>query len=126
MPDDMERKDVSDTQDDIALQDKEDAQQDTSDVDNRLGMSMLAKVTLGIVIVVSLIISISCLMQFNQNQQAIEDLKQEVKQRNEYIKKIQAILNSEGDDAQYIIEQAKEQFGYYFPDDKVIHQDIND
>lgn len=93
--------------------------------DTKLGFSMLAKVTLGVVVITSLIICISCLMQFNQNRQDIADLREDLKKRNDYIREMQDILNSDMDD-EYIIRQAKERLGYYFPDEEIFYQDVND
>lgn len=92
--------------------------------DTKLGFSMLSKITLGVVIIVSLIICISCLMQYNQNQQDIRDLKKDLEKRNDYIREMQDILNSDMDD-EYIIEQAREKLGYYFPDEEIFQHDIN-
>ena len=101
---------------------EKDIQTTSSERDAKLGFSMLAKVTLGVVIIASLIICISCLMQFNQNKQDIEDLKKDLEKRNEYIREMQDILNSDMDD-EYIIRQAKEKLGYYFPDEEIFYQD---
>ncbi len=111
--------------DQIVQADEKRATADTPDRDSKLGFSMLAKVTLGIVISTSLIICISCLMQFNQNRQDIEDLKEDLEKRNAYIREMQDILNSEMDD-EYIIREAKEKLGYYFADEEIFYQDVND
>ena len=108
----------------VSIQDTQ-TPNDVAEKDAKLGFSMLSKVTLAIVIIVSLVISISCLMQFNQNKQDIEDLKKDLQKRNEYIREMQDILNSEMDD-EYIIEQAKDKFGHYFPDEEIFYQDVND
>lgn len=109
----------------IAHVDEVNESQNSSERDTKLGFSMLAKVTLGIVIIASLVISISCLMQFNQNRQAIEDLKEDLEKKNDYIREIQDILNSDMDE-KYIIQQAKEKWDYYFPDEQIFYQDVND
>ncbi len=101
---------------------EDEARAASSERESKLGFSMLAKVTLGIVIITSLIICISCLMQFNQNRQEIEDLKKDLEKRNEYIREMQDILNSDMDD-DYIIQQAKDKLGYYFPDEEIFYQD---
>ena len=113
------------TRDEVVSTQDTPSPRDVAEKDTKLGFSMLSKVTLGIVIIVSLVISISCLMQFNQNKQDIEDLKKDLQKRNEYIREMQDILNSEMDD-EYIIEQAKDKFGHYFPDEEIFYQDVND
>lgn len=99
--------------------------QTSSEKDAKLGVSMLSKITLAVVILVSLVISISCLMQYNQNQQDIQDLKKDLEMRNDYIREMQDILNSDMDE-EYIIQQAREKLGYYFPDEEIFQQDVND
>ncbi len=121
----MSERHEHDSREEIISSQQNDQPKDSSESEAKLGFSMLTKVTLGIVIIVSLIISISCLMQYNQNQQLVDDLKEDIAQRNEQIKEIQRILNSQ-EDEEYIIEQAKEKFNMYFPDEEIIHQDVND
>ncbi len=90
--------------------------------DTKLGLSMLAKVVLGVVVSVSLIISISCFMQFNRLEQERKALEEDLKKHNEAIGELQHIINSPEDEA-YIISEAKRIFGYYFPDENIYHQD---
>ena len=108
----------------VSIQDTQ-TPNDVAEKDAKLGFSMLSKVTLGIVIIVSLIISISCLMQFNQLEQEMKDVREDLDKKNEYIREMQDILNSEMDD-EYIVEQAKEKWGMYFPDEEIFYQDVND
>lgn len=88
----------------------------------KLGLSMLAKVVLGVVVSVSLIISISCLMQFNRLEKERKALEEDLKKHNEVIGELQHIINSPEDES-YIISEAKRIFGYYFPDENIYHQD---
>ncbi len=93
--------------------------------ETKLGLSMLGKVALGVVVMVSLIISISCLMRFNQLETERKELEAELHQYNEAIRELQDIINSPMDD-EYIIQQAKDKLGYYFPDENIYYQDVND
>ncbi|MBQ9780607.1 MAG: septum formation initiator family protein [Clostridia bacterium] len=88
----------------------------------KLGLSMLAKVALGVMVLVSLIISISCLMQFNRLEVERKELEAELAEYNEAIRELQEIINSPMDD-EYIIQQAKDKLGYYFPDENIYYQD---
>ena len=88
----------------------------------KLGLSMLAKVALGVVVSVSLIISISCLMKFNRLEQERKALEEDLKKHNEAIGELQHVINSPEDES-YIISEAKRIFGYYFPDENIYHQD---
>jgi len=61
------------------------------DQDEKLGLSMLAKVALAVVVLVSLIISISCLMQFNRLEEQRKELEAELSEYNEAIRELQEI-----------------------------------
>lgn len=90
--------------------------------ETKLGLSMLGKVALGVLVAVSLIISISCLMKFNQLETQRKELEAELDVYNEAIRELQEIINSPMDD-EYIIQQAKDKLGYYFPDENIYYQD---
>ena len=111
--------------DQVVTTETPDSPKDHAEHEHKLGFSMLAKVTLGIVIIVSLIISISSLMRYNQLSQEMEDVREDLDKRNDYIREMQDILNSDMDE-EYIIQQAKEKLGYYFPDEEIFYQDVND
>ncbi len=98
------------------------AHEDNVEGEAKLGLSMLAKVALAVVILVSLIISISCLMKFNQLETQRKELEAELDVYNEAIRELQDIINSPMDD-EYIIQQAKDKLGYYFPDENIYYQD---
>ena len=98
---------------------------DDTEREKQLGLSMLAKLALSVVVIVSLIISISCLMRFNQLEEERKALEEELAAYNKVIGELQYIINSPEDD-EYIIQQAKEKLGYYFPDENIYYQDVND
>ena len=98
------------------------AMQSEADQDSKLGLSMLGKVALGVVVSVSLIISISCLMKFNQLNEEKKVLKEELEQYNEVMGELQHIFNSAMDDEQ-IIEEARDKLGLAFPDEDIYYQD---
>lgn len=93
-----------------------------AEVETKLGLSMLGKVALSVLVAVSLIISISCLMRFNQLETERKELEAELAEYNEAIRELQDIINSPMDD-EYIIQQAKDKLGYYFPDENIYYQD---
>lgn len=75
--------------------------------DTKLGMSMLGKVALAVVIVVSLIISISCVMRFNRLEEEKDRLAEQLEENNEKMAEIQYWINHTVDD-EYIEKFAKE------------------
>ena len=111
-------------QDLVELHESEQVRNDT-EREKKLGLSMLAKLALSVVVIVSLIISVSCLMRFNQLEEERKALEKELAAYNKVIGELQYIINSPEDD-EYIIQQAKEKLGYYFPDENIYYQDVND
>ena len=99
--------------------------QQEAERETKLGLSMLGKIALGVVVMVSLIISISCLMKFNQLEEERKELEADLKKYNEVIGELQEIINSPMDD-EFIIQQAKDILGYHLPDENIYHQDVNE
>ena len=93
--------------------------------EKKLGVSMLMKIALSVLVVASLIISISCLMQANQLRREAEELQAEVDNYNDRIKKLKYYLEKEVDD-EYIAKYAREYLNMYFPDEEIYYQDVND
>ena len=75
--------------------------------DAKLGMSMLGKIALAVVIAVSLIISISCVMQFNRLEEEKDRLAKQLEENNDKMAEIQYWVNHTVDD-EYIEKFAKE------------------
>lgn len=96
-----------------------------ADRDRKLGLSMLAKVALGAVIIASLVISITCVMKANQLQKQYEEMEGQVDAYEEDIKKLIYDINRNADD-EYIAEQAKEFYNRYFPDEDLYYNNVND
>ena len=115
-------KNSFDDRHEIVVNDAPDAVKADVEVETKLGLSMLGKVALGVLVAVSLIISISCLMKFNQLETERSELEAELAEYNEAIRELQDIINSPMDD-EYIIQQAKDKLGYYFPDENIYYQD---
>ena len=99
--------------------------QQEAERETKLGLSMLGKIALGVVVMVSLIISISCLMKFNQLEEERKELEADLKKYNEVIGELQEVINSPMDD-EFIIQQAKDILGYHLPDENIYHQDVNE
>ncbi len=95
------------------------------ETENKLGMSMLMKIALGVLVLSSLVISISCLMKANQLQRQTTEMKAEITDYNERIKKLKYYINEEVDD-EYIAKFAREMLDMYFPDEDVYYNDAND
>lgn len=95
------------------------------DPEKRLGKSMLMKAALASVVIASLIISITCVMQANQLRARTDELQAEIDDYKEKIARLQYYLNRPVDD-EYIIEYAREYLDMYFPDEDVYYNDVNE
>ncbi len=105
--------------------DDESAGTSPRDPERRAGLSMLMKIALAAVVLSSLVISISCVMQTNQLRRQSEEMEQQIDDYNEKIKRIIYYLNKDVDH-DYIIEYARENLGLYFPDEEIDYNDVNE
>ena len=78
--------------------------------EKKLGFSMLAKLTLAVLVITSLIISVVCVMKYNELEQERKRLEAEVNKLNDKINDVQDRVNAPVDD-EYIKEEA-ESLGY--------------
>ena len=90
-----------------------------------LGISMLARVAIGVVVVVSLVISVTSMMRYNRLEEEKRELEAQLAAKNEEIEEMKHLLDSPLD-ADYIIKIARERLGLYFPDEVVYYININD
>lgn len=90
-----------------------------------LGISMLARVAIGVVVVVSLVISVTSMMRYNRLEEEKRELEAQLAAKNEEIEEMKHLLDSPLD-ADYIIKIARERLGLYFPDEVVYYSNIND
>lgn len=91
--------------------------------ETRLGMSMLSKVVLAVVVLVSLIISITCVMQFNRLEEEKDRLEAQLKVNNEMIAELQYWQNHPVDE-QYI-EEFADRYGLKYADAKLLLEVIH-
>jgi cell division protein FtsB len=90
--------------------------------EKQLGFSMLAKLALAVAVTASLVISISCLMQFNELQKEKEEYQKKLDYYEKKIGRLQYYINQDMDD-EYIAEYAREYLGYYYPDEEIYYND---
>ena len=91
-----------------------------ADTEKRRGVSLFARVALAAVVVVSLIISVSSIMRFNE----LEELQAEIEHCNDDISEKQQLLNAPVD-RDYIARMARERLGLHFPDENVYYSRTN-
>ena len=113
MAKDYENHDVAFREDDVISEQEQEKQ---------LGFSMLAKLALAVAVTASLVISIICLMQFNRLKEERDELQKQIDYYNEKIGRLQYYINKDVDD-EYIAEYAREQLGFYYPDEEIYYND---
>ncbi len=90
----------------------------------QFSLSLLVRVFLAVMIVVSLVVFINGVMRYNellQEQRELEQVKAGlVEEKEEY----QELLNSEQDE-NYIIRMARKFWGLFFPDEEVFFNNRN-
>ena len=109
------------------IQKVEDEQRD-ADVnmeEHRLGLSMLLRIALGVVVVVSLVISISSVMRYNELEEQKAALEAQIEAKDKEIGELQYLVDAPMDD-DYIARIAQERLGLEFPDEKQYYNDLND
>lgn len=84
--------------------------------ESRIGVSMLIRLTVIIVLVVSLVINIVNIMRYNLLMTQINDTQQQLDEYNRAIAEIQDLINQDVDD-EYIAKVAREKFGLHYPDE---------
>ena len=102
--------------------------QDDADVmmeEHRLGLSMLLKIALGVVVIVSLVISISSVMRFNELEAQKAALEAQIEAKDKEIGELKHLVDAPMDD-DYIARIAQERLGLVFPDEKQYYSDLND
>lgn len=94
------------------------------DKEKRLGVSMLTRVALAVVVIASLIISVTCVMKFNQLEAEKQELQAKLDDYNQKIAELQYLLNQPMNE-EYIVRVAKERLGLYFPDEVIYYNKQN-
>jgi cell division protein FtsL len=93
--------------------------------DHRLGVSMLLRIALGVVVIVSLVISVSSVMRFNELEEQKAALEEQIKEKDKEIGELRYLVDAPMDD-EYIARIAQERLGLEFPDEKQYYNDLND
>ena len=93
--------------------------------EHRLGLSMLLRIALGVVVIVSLVISISSVMRFNELEEQKAALEAQIQEKDKEIGELRYLVDAPMDD-KYIARIAQERLGLEFPDEKQYYNDLND
>lgn len=89
------------------------------------GMKVLFRCVLIAIVVISLCTFVSGVMIYNANQEKINELKQQIADRQEQVDELQFLIDSPID-YDYIVRIAREKLGLHFPDETIFHKDNKD
>lgn len=87
-------------------------------------LSLLVRVFLAMIVVVSLVVFVNSVMRYNQlleKQEELEETKNELVEEKE---ELEELMNSEGDES-YIIRMARRFWGLFFPDEEIFFNNRN-
>lgn len=90
----------------------------------QFSLSLLVRVFLAVMIVVSLVVFVNSVMRYNElrnEQQRLEENKEELAEEKE---ELQELLDSENSE-NYIVRMARKFWGLFFPDEEVIFNNRN-
>lgn len=97
--------------------------EDTSD--RGVGVSMLTRLALAVVVIVSLIICITSLMRYNKLEEERAELEAQIDVYDKDIAEKEYLIDAPIDD-DYIVRIARDKLGLFFPDEVVYYNDMND
>ena len=90
----------------------------------QFSLSLMVRVFLAVMIVVSLVVFINGVMRYNELLQEKQELEQVKAGLEEEAEEYQELLNSEQDE-NYIIRMARKFWGLFFPDEEVFFNNRN-
>ena len=88
----------------------------------QFSLTLLTRILLGVLVVVAIGIFANSLMRYNALMEERRDLELRLQQYDELREELQELLNS-GEDYETIVKIAKEQLGWYFPDEEIFYPD---
>ena len=90
----------------------------------QFSLSLVMRVFLTVMIVVSLAVFINSVMRYNELLQEKEELEQSKTVLVEEKEELQELLNSENDE-NYVVRMARKFWGLFFPDEEVFFNNHN-
>ena len=99
-------------------------QESVHDSERQQGISMLARVVLGAVVVVALIISVTSVMKYNELETRKAELAAQVDACKEDIAELQYLINAPMDE-EYVARVARERLHLYYPDEEIYYSNVN-
>ena len=91
----------------------------------QFSLTLLMRVLLGVLVVVSIGIFANSVMRYNALMEEQRELENKLASYEEMKEELQELLNSDYD-YEYIVKIAKEQLGLYFPDEEIFYNDRNE
>ena len=97
----------------------------SKDPKKQFSLTLLMRVLLGVLVVVSIGIFANSVMRYNALMEEQRELEHKLASYEEMKEELQELLNSDYD-YEYIVKIAKEQLGLYFPDEEIFYNDRNE
>ena len=91
----------------------------------QFSLSLLMRVLLGVLVVVSIGVFANIVMRYNALLEEQRELEGELKEYREMKEELEELLNSEFD-YETIVRIAKERLNLYFPDEEIFYNDKNE
>ena len=97
----------------------------SNETKKQFSLTLLMRVLLGVLVVVSIAIFANSVMRYNQLLEEQRALEEKLAAYEEMKEELQELLNS-GQDYETIVRIAKEQWGLYLPDEEIFYNDRNE
>lgn len=88
------------------------------------GLSLLARVALTVVVVVSLVISVVSIMRYNELEARSEELQNDLERYDRENQELEQLIKAPVD-KDYIARMARERLGLHYPDEDVYYSRYN-
>ena len=90
----------------------------------QFSLSLLVRVFLAVIVVVSIAVFVNSVMKYNELQSTQEELEQTKAELQEEKEELQELSNSKGSE-KYVVTMARKFWNLFFPDEEVFYNDRN-
>lgn len=95
-----------------------------ADSEKRQGISLLARIALAVVVIVSLIISVVSIMRYNELETRRDELQRDIERYDQENDELEQLIKAPVD-KDYIARMARERLGLHYPDEDVYYSRYN-
>lgn len=95
-----------------------------ADSEKKQGISLLARIALAVVVIVSLIISVVSIMRYNELETRRDELQRDIERYDQENDELEQLIKAPVD-KDYIARMARERLGLHYPDEDVYYSRYN-